>query len=315
MIRRGVSYACCFYGTGYGNGFPDESYAKVSLISDGSITLFTACADVGQGAVNAMKQICGEALHIPLKNIKIINNTTNNLLDSGTAAASRQTYNTGNAVLKASKKLKEAMDKIKINNLYKDEKAYFREIYDIMVENKIETEYTGYFKAETSEVNVETGSGNPYNPYTYGIQKAVVTVDDETGKVDVIELTSILDAGKAINPQMVTAQMEGGCAMGIGYALMEETEFHNGEIKNKNFSNYIMPTSMDVPKINTIIVESLEETGPYGAKGIGEAVMIPTAPAIANAIYDACGVRILNLPITCDKLLKKIKEKNLRGDT
>lgn len=313
MIKKGVGYGCCFYGTGYGNGFPDESRARVSLNDDGSFTLYVACADVGQGAENTMAQICAEELKISFDNLKIINNTTCGLMDSGTAAASRQTYNTGNAVLLAAKELKEAMDsvidkEIPIDNI-QEERNFYKNVCEIMKDKSIDLEYKGYFKAKADSVNLETGQGNPYWPYSYGTQKAVVLVDDETGAVKVLELTSILDCGCAINPNMVTAQMEGGVAMGIGYALMEEIIFKEGEIQNKNFDDYIIPTSLDVPHIETIIVEKGEDSGPYGAKGIGESVMIPTAPAIINAIYDAVQVRVYDLPATCDKLLLKIKEK------
>lgn len=313
MLKKGVGYGCCFYGTGYGNGFPDESRAKVSINEDGSFTLYAACADVGQGAENAMAQICAEGLKISFENLKIINNTTCGLMDSGTAAASRQTYNTGNAVLIAVKGLREAMDSViskepLIYNI-QEEKDFYKNIFKIMKNNNIDLEYTGYFKAKADSVNLETGQGNPYWPYSYEMQKAVVSVDDETGFVKVLEFTSILDCGGAINPNMVTAQMEGGVAMGIGYALMEEVIFKEGEIQNKNFDDYIIPTSLDVPHIETIIVEKSEASGPFGAKGIGELVMIPTAAAIVNAIYDAVGVRVYDLPVTCDKLLLKIKEK------
>lgn len=313
MIKKGVGYGCCFYGTGYGNGFPDESRAKITINEDGSFTLYVACADVGQGAENAMVQICSEELSISFDNLKIINDTTYGLMDSGTAAASRQTYNTGNAVLFAAKSLKEAMNSILPNkHLFNDileEKSFYKTVYNNMKANNIDLQYSGYFKATADSVNLETGQGNPYWPYSYEVQKAVVLVDDETGHVEVTDFTSILDCGRAINPNMVTAQMEGGVAMGIGYALMEEVIFKEGKIQNKNFDDYIIPTSLDVPHIDAVIVEKEEASGPFGAKGIGELVMIPAAAAIVNAIYDAVSVRVYELPVTCDKLLLMIKEK------
>lgn len=303
MIKKGTGYACMFYGTGYGNGFPDESRAHIELTKDGTLILYVAAAEVGQGGKSTMLQIAANTLNVPLNNIKVINNTTEGLKDSGTAAASRQTYNTGNAVKIACEKLKinidAAINIISTTNL--------KDIYNYLKENKINTICDGYFKAKTSSVNLETGEGNPYWPYTFAVQKAVVEVNDETGKVNVLEITACHDVGKAINTSLVQGQIEGGCAMGIGYALMEEVEFVNGDIKNKNFSNYIIPTSKDVPTIETIIVEEIEDSGPFGAKGVGEPSMLPTAPAIINAIYDAVGVRITSLPASPDKLLKAIK--------
>jgi nicotinate dehydrogenase medium molybdopterin subunit len=308
--RTGVGYASIFYGMGYGNGFPDESRATAEISPGGTITIFVGAAEVGQGGISTMWQIGIETLGISKELINIKNNDTSLMHDSGTAAASRQTYNTGNAVFDACKKLRANMElAIKDDSGFKIEGSNLAAVYKKMTLNKIATRTEGYFKAETSQVDLETGQGNPYWPYTFGTQKVVVEVDDETGKVDVKEIVTVNDAGRVINPILCEGQAQGGCAMGIGYAIMEEVELDKGSIKNRNYSDYIIPTSLDVPKINAIFVEDYEKTGPYGAKGIGEAVMIPTAPAIINAIYNAVGVRIFDLPATCEKVLMAIKAK------
>ena len=276
------------YGTGYGNGFPDESRATAELNCDGTVTVYVEVTDVGQGGKNIMRQIAGETLKIAVENVIIKNTNTAYMKDSGTAAASRQTYNTGNAVLNACKKLRENI-----------------------AEKSINLTAEGYFKADTTSVNLETGEGNPYWPYTFSINKAVVAVDDETGKVDVLEVTACHDSGKIINPLLAEGQIQGGCAMGIGYGIMEEVIFNKGVIKNSNLNDYIIPTSKDVPKVNTIFVEELEHSGPYGAKGLGEPSMIATAPAIINAIYDAVGVRIYDLPASAEKIIKALVEKRM----
>ena len=276
------------YGTGYGNGFPDESRATAELNCDGTVTVYVEVTDVGQGGKNIMRQIAGETLQIAVENVIIKNTNTAYMKDSGTAAASRQTYNTGNAVLNACKKLRENI-----------------------AEKSINLTAEGYFKADTTSVNLETGEGNPYWPYTFSINKAVVAVDDETGKVDVLEVTACHDSGKIINPLLAEGQIQGGCAMGIGYGIMEEVIFNKGVIKNSNLNDYIIPTSKDVPKVNTIFVEELEHSGPYGAKGLGEPSMIATAPAIINAIYDAVGVRIYDLPASAEKIIKALVEKRM----
>lgn len=289
------------YGTGYGNGFPDESRASAELTSDGKVTVFVEVTDVGQGAKNVMRQIASEALDMRAEDIVIKNVNTSYMMDSGTAAASRQTYNTGNAVLNACKKLKEKMDEASI----KDKEKVFK----YMADNAISPREEGYFKANTTSVNLETGEGNPYWPYTFSTNKAVVQVDDETGKVDVLEITACHDSGKIINPLMAEGQIQGGAAMGIGYGIMEEVIFNKGTIKNQNFNDYIIPTSKDVPKVKAIFVEEIENSGPYGAKGLGEPSMIATAPAIINAIYDAVGVRIYDLPASPEKVLKALTSK------
>lgn len=310
MKNRGVGYATIFYGTGYGNGFPDESRATAELREDGEIVVYVEVSDVGSGGISVMWQIATETLKIDKNLIKVMYDNTSFVKDSGTAAASRQTYNTGNAVYDACKKLRSNLNKglSRLNDNYIN-KEEIKFLYKQMKEKGITIKTEGYFKAETSQIDMETGEGNPYWPYTFGAQKVTIEVDDETGKVDIIEVIVVNDAGKIINPTSAEGQAQGGVAMGIGYALMEEIEIEKGSIKNRNFSNYIIPTSKDVPHIDTYFVEEFEESGPYGAKGIGEPVMIPTAPAILNAIYDAVGVRMYSIPVTCDKLLLTLKEK------
>lgn len=310
MKKRGIGYACMFYGTGYGNGFPDESRADVKLCSDGTFELYAAAGEVGQGAKSVMLQIACEALQTEPSNISVINNNTLNLKDSGTAAASRQTYNTGNAVKIACEKLKQNI--ISAVSDYNGENDELKNAYKIMLDKNISAEESGYFKASTSAVNMEDGQGEPYWPYTFAVQKAAVEVDDETGKVDVLDITVCQDVGKAVNPSLVEGQIEGGCAMGVGYGIMEKVEFEKGNIKNKNFSDYIIPTSMDVPQIKVYLIEEEEKSGPYGAKGVGEPSMIPTAPAVLNAIYDAVGVRITDLPATEEKIIEGLKEMRER---
>jgi CO/xanthine dehydrogenase Mo-binding subunit len=313
MKKRGNGYATIFYGTGYGNGFPDESRATAEISDDGKIIVYVGVADVGQGGISIMWQIAVETLGISRELVTIRNNSTGIMRDSGTAAASRQTYNTGNAVLNTCKNLRDNMElAVKYERRLKIEDSSLSEIYKVMTNKKIPTRVEGYFKAATSQVDLETGQGNPYWPYSFGAQRVTVEVDDETGKVDIIDIVALNDAGKIINPVLAEGQAQGGTAMGIGYAIMEEVELNKGNIKNKNFSDYIIPTSMDIPNIRSIFVEEDEETGPYGAKGLGEPSMIPTAPAIINAIYDAVGVRIYDLPATCEKVLLAIKNKNIK---
>ncbi|MBM6859923.1 xanthine dehydrogenase family protein molybdopterin-binding subunit [Clostridium saudiense] len=309
MKRRGTGYATVFYGTGYGNGFPDESRATIELNKNGIVTVYVEVSDVGSGGYSIMKQIAEETLNIENDCLILKNTNTSYMKDSGTAAASRQTYNTGNAVLNGCKNLLENISKVfQLSNNKGLNRESLKKIYNELIENNIETTVEGYFKATTSQVDLETGQGDPYWPYSFGLQKAVVEVDDETGKVDIIELVAINDAGKIINPVLAEGQAIGGCSMGIGYALMEEIELSKGKIKNTNFSDYIIPTSKDMPKIKSIFVEEKEQSGPYGAKGLGEPVMLATAPAIINAIYDAINVRIYDLPATPDKVLLEINK-------
>ena len=147
----------------------------------------------------------------------------------------------------------------------------------------------------TGDVDRETGQGNAYSNYSYATQLAEVEVDTETGKVEVLRVIAATDVGKAINPSNVEGQIEGGVVMGVGYALTEEVKQEKGYLKTKNLGEYMVPTSLDVPDIETHIVEVPISSGPYGAKGVGEPALIPTAPAILNAIANALDVRVTDL--------------------
>lgn len=184
----------------------------------------------------------------------------------------------------------------------------FCEICDIATEALKEE---GIFIARTTKMNKETGQGEPYWPYTFSGCIVEVEVDTRTGEASIVNSALVQDVGRAINPMLVEGQMDGGYAMGVGFALMEDVNLKDGVMKNRSFSNYLIPTSLDMLDVKNIIVEDLETSAPYGAKGVGEPVMIPVAPAILNAIYDAVGVRVLNSPVTPDKLLKKILDAKI----
>jgi CO/xanthine dehydrogenase Mo-binding subunit len=166
------------------------------------------------------------------------------------------------------------------------------------------------FNPPTVPMDPETGQGKPFATYVYATQVAEVEVDDETGEVEVLRICAAHDSGTTINPALTEGQIEGGIAMGIGMALEEEMLFDaDGRQVNANLTNYLIPTSLDMPKIEVDIVQSYDPVGPFGAKGVGEPTLVPTMPAILNAIYDAVGVRIADLPATAEKILMAIKEK------
>jgi len=166
----------------------------------------------------------------------------------------------------------------------------------------------GWFNPDTTGLDPETGQGKPYATYAFATQIAEVEVDTESGEIEVLRIVATHDVGKAINPVNVEGQIEGGCTMGLGYALTEEIKVKEGKILTKNLATYLMPTAMDVPEVHPFIVEEREETGPFGAKGVGEPTLIPTAAAIANAVYDAIGVRFTELPLTPERVLAKLQE-------
>ena len=324
MIKKGTGLGLSFYGTGYGNGFPDVSKARVKLLEDGKIGIYVGATEVGQGAKTALAQIGVETLGVGMNDIEFIHEDTSMMPDSGTAAASRQTYNTGNAIKVACESFVDvifelAKDELGLNStkgfVVEDGRIYveFFPQKNITYEelskkygNKLVVE--DEFVAQTVEMNPETGQGAPYWPYTFNACSAEVEVNILTGQVKVKKVKFAQDVGTAVNPHLIEGQMEGGFAMALGYTLFEDLNLFDGKVINNKFSKYLIPTAMDMENIETIIVEDPEDTSPYGAKGIGEPVTIPVAPAILNAIYDATGVRVYNLPASPENLIKRFEE-------
>lgn len=326
MKKRGIGVGVSFYGTGYGNGFPDISRANIRLLPEGKIGIYCGVTEVGQGAKTAMVQIGAEVLGLTVEDIELVHEDTSLMPDSGTAAATRQTYNTGNAIKIACENMRnELFEKARIQlglnstvglmlekgevilSFFPQKRISYKELSDVYKNENI-IEASGIFTAQTTEMDEETGQGAPYWPYTFNACAVEVEVDIKTGVVSILRSTFAQDAGRAVNPMLLEGQMDGGFAMALGYALFEDLNLENGKMKNNKFSKYLIPTAMDMIDVDNIIVEDPESTAPYGAKGIGEPVMIPIAPAILNAIYNAIGVRIKELPVTPEKLIKAIRE-------
>lgn len=329
MKKIGIGYGCTFYGTGYGNGFPDVSAAEAELNGDGKINIHVGATECGQGSDTIMRQIAAESFGSSIDIINYYSADTDNMKDSGTAAASRQTYNTGNAVRIVSDKLREriiekAVELLELNtstgleiadgkvflSSFRSKSITLEEIAKSLGNERLREESD--FTAHSTEMDEETGQGCPYWPYTFGACAVEVEVDTSTGKVEILRAASAQDVGTAINPELVEGQMDGGFAMGYGYALFEDLNLKKGKIVNNRFTNYLLPTSMDMPELEKIIIEDPELTGPYGAKGIGEPVMTYVAPAILNAIYDATGVRITEIPVTPERLLKALRQAGVK---
>lgn len=335
MIKRGRGIAACWYGTGYGNGFPDVSVAEVELRPDGCVILRVGAAEVGQGARTIMPQFCAEAIGIRPEDIIMLSESTEDCEDSGTAAATRQTYNTGNAVRLAGEAFKKALiqEAVAIINLSRDDFSKLNTTINFEIENhevylkhlpKLRISIAEVarvlasegrtlrvkesFTAQTVKMD-ENGYGAPYWPYTFNAYGVEVDVDTLTGRVQCTKAWCAQDVGRAVNPVQCEGQIDGGFVMGLGYALYEDLGVKDGKINNNRFSKYIIPTSMDVPVINKYLIEDPENTAPYGAKGIGEPVMVPVAPAIINAIHDATGVWIAALPATPERVLAALQAK------
>jgi CO/xanthine dehydrogenase Mo-binding subunit len=330
MKKRGWGLGCMWYGIG-NTGMPNPSGAFVELLDDATVILLTGCADIGQGSNTALAQIVAEELGVALEMVKVVSADTGVTPNAGATSASRQTYISGNAVRKAAETAKKPL-KEKAAALLKvaEEQIEFRDykifpsfdpkcalpLKNVIRECRRDGLLTlghGSFNPDTTELDKESGKGIPYATYAFATQWAEVEVDTETGEVTVLKIVAAHDVGKAINPKAVEGQIEGGCSMGLGYALMEEVILEKGMILNPGLSNYLIPTFKDMPEIISLIVEEEEETGPFGAKGVGEPPLIPTAPAILNAVSNALGIHFTELPLTPEKILSALHEKNNKG--
>jgi CO/xanthine dehydrogenase Mo-binding subunit len=332
-IRRGIGIACMIHG---GSGVKffwgkdcNFSSAIIKINTDGSVDLLTGSAELGQGSNTTLAMIAAEELGVSLSDINVINGDTDTTPACGGAWASRQTFTAGNAVKLAAGEAKKQLFEVTgelLDSSAKDFRIRDGEIFAI--ENPSKSVTVALAAAESwrhrgkpiigKAVNRDpwsiqpdkVGYGNVSSAYAFAAQVAEVEVDMETGLVNVLNFWCGHDVGKAINPIGAECQIEGGViSMGLGYALMENLILHGGKVQNTNFADYKIPTMLDTCQIKTYFIESLDEHGPFGAKGVGEPAMIPSAAAIANAIYDAVGIWVTELPITPEKVLKAINEK------
>lgn len=307
----------------------ESAGAIVKVEEDGSVYLFTGAADTGQGSNTALSQIAAHALGVSYSRIRCkAGDTEITPFDTG-SFASRVTFISGNAALLGGRDAKMQIleivakeHQLKIEDLdIKAEKVIFKADGKTLMsfDKALELCYSfnygkqiigrGSYNPKTTPIDFRTGEGNVSGSYGFEAQIAEVEVNKETGEVKVLELWDAHDIGKAINPQSVHTQIEGSLAMGLGYSFYEDMKFKNGRVLNANFAGYRVPRAMGIPKMNTILVETDDPEGPFGAKGMGEAALLPTSAAIANAIEDAIGVRIKELPITPEKIIKALKEK------
>jgi len=322
-IKRGWGIASFWYGIG-NTGLPNPSTAKIDVDEKGQITLYTGAADIGQGSDTVLSQIAAEALQMPYKSLNLIRADTGLTTNAGATSASRQTYISGNAVKLAAENLihrlrQEASSQLRVSPeaiTYEGGKfkggnktITLRELAKTINQKGKIAIGEGRFDPPITLLDKETGQGIPYATYAFGAYYAEVEVDTGTGEVSVKHVIAAVDVGKAINPANVEGQIIGGVAMGIGYALMEEFEPE----KTKSFTDYLYPTSMDVPPVEVIIVEDPEPSGPYGAKGVGEPSLIPTAPAIINAINQALDIKITDLPAKLERVMKMVHRGSVSG--
>jgi xanthine dehydrogenase molybdenum-binding subunit len=320
--RRSWGFAVAFKNTGLGEGAPDKASAEVELFTDGTAEARISSAEIGQGLVTVLQMVTAEELSIPIDQVRVLLSDTDLTPDGGPTTGSRQTYISGNAVKHAAGTLREAM------------KATLSERYDVapeeitFIEGLAQVNGSKVPYGKVAEYMQEEGRhprvmyeywapettplgepGDKHFAYSFAAQAVEVEVDLGTGEVQVLRVIGATDVGRAINPLGLQGQVDGGIIMGIGHALTEEFIVEDGHVFTDYLARYRMPSIKHIPlEIKTIIVEDPTLDGPYGAKGVGEISTMPTSPAIINAVYNACGVRLKRIPVDQDYLAKELKK-------
>ncbi|MFM7344174.1 MAG: molybdopterin-dependent oxidoreductase [Tagaea sp.] len=306
--KRGVGLACMWYGIG-NTSMSNPSTMRGTLSGDGTLTLYSGAVDIGQGSNTIMNQIFADAVGLPASSVKLVAGDTDLTADAGKTSASRQTFVSGNAARLAGADLRAKI--LRLANAGADAAIRIEGTHAIVGERTIDLaklpggalEGTGTYDPPTTPLDKD-GQGIPYATYAFAAQMAEIEIDIELGTVKVLRMVAAHDVGKAVNPIQVEGQIHGGIAQGLGLALMEE--YVPG--RTENLHDYLIPTFGDMPEIECLLIEDAEPLGPYGAKGIGEPALVPTAPAILNAIHHATGARLRHVPATPDRVRAALKE-------
>lgn len=320
-IRRAWGMAAAYKNTGLGGGAPDKAGAEVELYPDGTFQVRTASAELGQGLVTVLRLIVAEILAVDPERVDVLVMDTDLTPDGGPTTASRQTYVTGNAALFAAEGLKEAItatlaekfacapDDVELTEgvaRVGKRTIPFSEVASLIIAGGGEPR--AFFEYRAPETQPLGEGGDMHFAFSFAAQAVEVEVNTQTGEVRVLRAIAANDVGRVLNPLGLQGQVEGGVVMGIGHALTEEFIVEGGVPFTDRLARYRIPNITQVPEITSIVVEHPTKGGPYGAKGVGEIVSIPTIPAIANAIYNAAGVRIDRLPVDQELISKALSE-------
>jgi CO/xanthine dehydrogenase Mo-binding subunit len=294
-VRRGVGFAVGFKNVCYSHGFDDFSTARVRLARDGDgpfARVHTAAAEVGQGIVTVCAQIARTELGVERV---LIDPPDTSIGSAGSSSASRQTWMTGGAVLAACREVKaELLSRARKARRSPDD-------LDALLDEPIDRTVT--HRHHDTEARNATTQNQGHVAFLFAAHRAVVDVDVDTGLVKVVQVATAQDVGKAINPVAVIGQIEGGIAQGLGLAVMEEVQLQDGQVRNASFTDYLLPTTLDMPPVVAELIEHPHPDGPYGAKGVGEPPTISSTPAIVAAIRAATGRELNRVPVRPDDIV------------
>lgn len=325
--RRGIGVAAAFNAMGYGRGLPDAAIAKVELTTVGTFRIYSAVPDMGQGNATAFVQMAGQVLCQEAAGLELVQPDTDLALPSGSSSAGRTTYTYGNALIRACRALRDKLlhraalllmadeptDLVllpgQVRHLGSGREVSLARIAAMIPEGdrfSIE-QFAMPVSREVPETGKDFFIGFPHCFFAYAAHLAAVEVDELTGKVDVCRYLAATDGGQVLNPDTFTQQVQGAISQGIGYALSEEVLVQDGLVLNADFTRYILPTSLDIPDIESLAIATVEETGPFGMKGIGEVGINAPLPAIAGAIEQALGVRMNQAPLTPPRVMAALE--------
>ncbi|MGB7859067.1 MAG: molybdopterin cofactor-binding domain-containing protein [Acidimicrobiia bacterium] len=295
-VTRGVGYAIGIKNLGFSEGFDDYSEARVRLTAEGAV-VETAAVEVGQGLVTVMAQIARSALGLSRVEVSLVD--TSRIDEAGSTSASRQTMVTGGATLLAASQLRERiLDRHGADDLTDDgvvrDGALIVPMAALVEEGWVET---AVFRHPPTMVPNEDGQGLAHAALAVAGHRAIVDVDAELGLVRVVRVDTAQDVGRALNPESIRGQIEGGILQGVGLAVMEELVIEDGIIKNPNFTDYLLPTILDAPEVEALLIEQEGSWGPFGAKGVGEPPTISSTPAVVAAIRNATGKPLDRVPV------------------
>jgi CO/xanthine dehydrogenase Mo-binding subunit len=327
---RGVGLASLLHNGGGAKIYKSDGCGTIIKMDDaGHVDVFSGSMEIGQGLDTVLRQIVSETLGIPTRMVNVIVGDTDVCPWDVGVHASRSTFVAGNSALGAAKEIKDQILKFAGDML--EAPLEILDIEDMVVVCKEDPSkniplekllrkahyspsgntmfMTSHFYEPPSELLSKDFKGDLSACYVWGCHGVEVEVDTDTGEVEIVNYVAAHDVGRAINPLLLKGQIHGAVLMGVGYALSEEMIFQHGRLLNPNFSDYRIPTAMDATPVEVELVETNDPSGPFGAKGVGEPGLVPTAPAIANAIYDAVGVRIHELPMTPEVVLNALRKK------
>jgi CO/xanthine dehydrogenase Mo-binding subunit len=338
QIKKGIGLSCSYRGISLGAEGTDAAGVIISLQTDGSLVVTTGLVEMGQGAATTISLIVAEEFGVTTDRIRFLYADTTTTPDSGPTVASRTTFMAGNAARKGCAELLKRIKPVAAellhcpmkslrfadNHIYNNDKKKkspvkisFGELTQACFDRGISLFAQGWYKGPHTSWDEHTGKGTAYFTYVYGANLAEVEVDSVTGKVKVTKFYSSHDLGKVINLNGALGQVYGGVAMGLGYGLLESYAEQDSCPQLENFDEYLLPTICDIPDVDVTFVENYDKLGPFGAKSLGEPACELAAPAIANAVYNAIGMRIRELPLTLEQVLlgRNLARTDSRGST